>query len=77
MREIDTYLCPDWNSLLFNLISLLSKYFSLLIQVGNLVRSGCGEGLFAAKTCREPPNTQKYPVIFPVIPRLLENPRNA
>jgi hypothetical protein len=65
VRDIDAYLCPDWNSLLFKLISLLSKYFSLLIHAGNLVGSGCGEGLFDSKPTPRALKFAKIPCYFP------------
>jgi hypothetical protein len=73
--------CLDLKALQISLflpkISLLPKIISLLIFAGNLLRSGGGTGAFRFQIASKSPEIAKFPVNFPVIPRLLENPRNA
>ena len=47
-------------------ISLLPKIISLLIFVGNLLRSGCGTGAFASEIASKSLEIAKFPVNFPV-----------
>src|SRR5258708_16309252 len=56
-------------------ISLLSKIISLLIFVGNLLRSGCGTGAFRSEIASKSLEIVKFPVNFPVILRLGDDPK--
>ena len=51
-------------------ISLLPKIISLLIFVGNLLRSGCGTGAFCSEIASKSPEIAKFPVNFPVSRKL-------
>jgi hypothetical protein len=46
--------------------SLLPKIISLLIRVGNLLRNGCGTGVFRSEMASKSVEIAKFPVNFPV-----------
>jgi hypothetical protein len=60
-------LLPNFPVLAFLLeFSLLPKIISLLIFAGNLLRNGCGTGVFRLQIASKSVEIAKFPVNFPV-----------
>ena len=62
MQEMDAYQI----SLFLLEFSLLPKIISLLIFAGNLLRNGCGTGVFRLQIASKSVEIAKFPVNFPV-----------
>ena len=62
-------------SLFVRKISLLPKIVSLLISARNWLGNSCGTGVFRTDIASKSPKIAKFPVNFPVILRLGDDPK--
>src|SRR5271155_5140287 len=74
MDAYDAYLPCTRNSLILKKSSLFPEIFSLLICVGNSAKSRCSAAVSLTGLGSQSLKIAKFPVKFPVIPRLSDDP---